>query len=57
MDHPSYKKGPKHDEEVAALHLSCIAIIDTDKYNGPLLWAQIAWKIHKNMEETERIYQ
>lgn len=39
-----------------ALSLACVAIIDSDKYDGPLLRAKLAWKIKKNYEETEKIF-
>ena len=36
---PRFKKTAKHEEEIMALSLSVIAIIDSDTFDGPILWA------------------
>ena len=45
MQDPSFKRSSKHEEEVMALSLSVIAIIDSDTFDGPILRAKIAWRI------------
>ena len=37
MQTPGFRKSPQHEEEVVALGLACIAIIDSDQYDGPIL--------------------
>lgn len=39
MRDPKFKKTPKHEEEIMALSLSVIAIIDSDTFDGPILRA------------------
>jgi len=57
MQDPKFKKSPKHEEEIQALSLAVIAIIDSDTFDGPILRAKIAWKIKRDMNETEKIFQ
>lgn len=45
MQDPKFKKTAKHEEEVMALSLAVIAIIDSDTFDGPILRAKIAWRI------------
>lgn len=56
MQVPGFKKTQNHEEEVMALGLACIAIIDSDQYDGPILWAKLAWKIKRDPLETEKIF-